>query len=97
MHFSMHVMFNAPSDRRPLLALVGNGQAHRVRELMAHLDGSQIGTSKHMKVLRKTRLVLDRRDAQWRRYRCNPKAEPEIDAVIGAVLTSKKQSEKEVA
>jgi len=39
---------------------------------MAWLDASQSRMSRRMKMLREVGLVLDRRDAQWVRYRRNP-------------------------
>lgn len=53
--------------------------------------------SRHMKMLRKAGLVLDRRDAQWVRYRRNPDLAPEIAAVIEAVLDAERATERQVA
>jgi ArsR family transcriptional regulator len=64
---------------------------------MARLDASQSRMSRHMKVLREAGLVLDRRDAQWVRFRRNPDLAPELAAVIDAVLAAERKSEKEVA
>ncbi len=50
-----------------------------------------------MKVLREAGLVLDRRDAQWVRFRRNPDLAPEIMAVITAVLNAEKLLEQEMA
>lgn len=50
-----------------------------------------------MKVLREAGLVLDRRDAQWVRYRRNPDLAPELVAVIDAVLTAEFNLERKVA
>jgi ArsR family transcriptional regulator len=72
--------------RRAALALIWGGGEHCVCELMDRLDASQSRMSRHMKVLREAGLVLDRRDAQWVRYRRNPDLAPEITAVISAVL-----------
>jgi ArsR family transcriptional regulator, arsenate/arsenite/antimonite-responsive transcriptional repressor len=72
--------------RRAALALLWNGGEHCVCELMARLDASQSRMSRHMKVLREAGLVLDRRDAQWVRYRRNPDLAPELAQVIDAVL-----------
>lgn len=44
--------------------------------------------SRHMKVLREAGLVLDRREAQWVRYRRNPDLTPEFATAIDAVLTA---------
>jgi ArsR family transcriptional regulator len=53
--------------------------------------------SRHMKVLREAGLVLDRRDAQWVRYRRNPDLGREFVAVIDAVLAAERSLERKVA
>jgi ArsR family transcriptional regulator len=95
----MQAILTAISDptRRSALALVWDGDEHCVCELMARLDASQSRMSRHMKVLREAGLVLDRRDAQWVRYRRNPDLEPELAAVIDAVLTAERHFQKEAA
>lgn len=72
--------------RREALALLWSGEEHCVCELMARLNVSQSRMSRHMKVLREVGLVLDRRDAQWVRYKRNPDLAKEHAAVIDAVL-----------
>jgi len=64
---------------------------------MARLDVSQSRMSRHMKVLREVGLVLDRRDAQWVRYRRNADLAPEITVVIDAVLAAEFNLERKVA
>lgn len=83
--------------RRAALALVWDGGEHCVCELMARLDASQSRMSRHMKVLRQAGLVLDRRDAQWVRYRRNPDLAPDLAAVIDAVLAAEIQPERKTA
>ncbi|MBT3143145.1 transcriptional regulator [Phaeobacter gallaeciensis] len=83
--------------RRAALALLWDGGEHCVCELMARLDASQSRMSRHMKVLREADLVLDRRDAQWVRYRRNPDLTPEFATVIDAVLTAEFNLERKVA
>ena len=53
--------------------------------------------SRNMKMLREAGLVLDRRDAQWVRYRRNPGLAPAFAAVIEAVLTAELSLERRVA
>lgn len=53
--------------------------------------------SRHMKVLREAGLVLDRRDAQWVRYRRNPDVAREFAMVIDAVLAAEHIIERKVA
>lgn len=74
-----------------------DGDEHCVCELMARLDVSQSRMSRHMKVLREVGLVLDRRDAQWVRYRRNPDLAPEFTVVIDAVLVAEFNLERKVA
>ncbi len=95
----MQDLLTALSDptRRAALALLWGGGEHCVCELMARLDASQSRMSRHMKVLRGAGLVLDRRDAQWVRYRRNPDLAPERAAVIDAVLAAERSLEQEVA
>ena len=83
--------------RRAALALLWDGGEHCVCELMARLDASQSRMSRHMKVLREAGLVLDRREAQWVRYRRNPDLTPVFATVIDAVLTAEFNLERKVA
>lgn len=83
--------------RRAALAIVWDGGEHCVCELMARLDASQSRMSRHMKVLREAGLVLDRRDAQWVRYRRDQELAPELAAVIDAVLAAERIFERKVA
>ncbi len=95
----MQELLTAVSDptRRAALALLWSGGEHCVCELMARLGASQSRMSRHMKVLRTAGLVLDRRDAQWVRYRRDPDLASELAAVIDAVLAAESSSQKEVA
>lgn len=95
----MQQILTALSDptRRAALALLWGGGEHCVCELMARLDASQSRMSRHMKVLREAGLVLDRRDAQWVRYRRNPDLVTEFAAVIDAVLAAERILERKVA
>ena len=74
--------------RRAALALLWDGGEHCVCELMTRLDASQSRMSRHMKVLREAGLVLDRRDAQWVRYRRNPDLPAATVAIVDAILSS---------
>lgn len=87
----------AEPTRLRALHILDDGGEHCVCELMARLDTSQSRMSRHMKVLREAGLVLDRRDAQWVRYRRNPHLAPEHAAIIHAVLDAERISEKVVA
>lgn len=78
----------ADPTRLGAMQLVWDGGEHCVCELMDRLNASQSRMSRHMKVLREAGLVLDRRDAQWVRYRRNPALAPAFAAVIDAVLAA---------
>jgi len=95
----MQHILNALCDptRRSALAILWDGGEHCVCELMDQLDVSQSRMSRHMKILREAGLVIDRRDAQWVRYRRNPDMTPEIMALISAVLNAEKSFELETA
>ncbi|MBT53111.1 MAG: transcriptional regulator [Mameliella sp.] len=95
----MQEILNALCDstRRAALAVLWDGGEHCVCELMQRLDASQSRMSRHMKVLRAAGLVVDRRDAQWVRYRRNPDLPREIMTVITAVLTAEHRLELEMA
>ncbi|MEQ9040359.1 MAG: metalloregulator ArsR/SmtB family transcription factor [Silicimonas sp.] len=87
----------AEPTRLGAMRLLEDGVEHCVCELMVKLDASQSRMSRHMKVLREAGLVLDRRDAQWVRYRRNPDLAPELVAAIDAILTAERELEREVA
>ncbi|ABD06352.1 transcriptional regulator, ArsR family [Rhodopseudomonas palustris HaA2] len=76
----------AEETRLEALRLLWDGQEHCVCELMKRLGASQSRMSRHMGVLKVAGLVIDRRDAQWVRYRRNPNLDPKIIAVVEAVL-----------
>ncbi|WP_252731500.1 ArsR/SmtB family transcription factor [Lentibacter algarum] len=96
---AMQQILNALCDstRRSALAILWDGGEHCVCELMDQLEVSQSRMSRHMKILREAGLVIDRRDAQWVRYRRNPDMTPEIMAVISAVLNAEKSFGLETA
>jgi ArsR family transcriptional regulator, arsenate/arsenite/antimonite-responsive transcriptional repressor len=78
----------AEPTRLAAMHLLGDGGEHCVCELMAALGATQSRMSRHMQVLRHAGLVLDRRDAQWVRYRRNPDLSPDLAAVVDAVLAA---------
>lgn len=83
--------------RRAALAIVWDGSEHCVCELMAKLDATQSRMSRHMKTLKLAGIVVDRRDAQWVRYRRNPNLPPERIAIVDAVLDAERVSDREIA
>ncbi|WP_235865813.1 ArsR/SmtB family transcription factor [Pseudovibrio exalbescens] len=98
-HINMQEILNAISEpiRRAALAIIWDGGEHCVCELMAQLEATQSRMSRHMKALREAGLVIDRRDAQWVRYRRNPELAPELAAVIDAVLAAEKATQRKTA
>lgn len=79
------------------LRLLEDGAEHCVCELMRALDVTQSRMSRHMQTLKQAGLVLDRRDAQWVRYRLNPDMAPEIRRVVEAALAAAVTSERKAA
>jgi len=81
-------LMSALSDptRLAALRLLWDGEEHCVCELMAALGATQSRMSRHMGVLKVAGLVVDRRDAQWVRYRRNPALAARVVAVVDAVL-----------
>jgi DNA-binding transcriptional ArsR family regulator len=68
----------AEPTRRRILDLIRDDE-RPVKELVAKLDISQPGVSKHLRVLREAGLVEVRTDAQRRLYRVRPEPLAEID------------------
>ncbi|WP_417809336.1 ArsR/SmtB family transcription factor [Thioclava sp.] len=87
----------AEPTRLGVIALLADGSEHCVCELMPKLDATQSRMSRHMQVLRQAGLVVDRRDAQWVRYRLNPDMAPEIRQIVEAVLEANKKQERAAA
>lgn len=84
-------LLNAPCQPTRLRALqiVWDGDEHCVCELMQPLGVTQSRMSRHMTRLKAADLLVDRRDAQWVRYRRRedvPEAWADIvDAVLAAL------------
>lgn len=93
------IVLNALAEptRLGAMRLLEDGAEHCVCELMVKLDASQSRMSRHMKVLRDAGLVVDRRDAQWVRYRRNPDLAPDLVAAIDAILSAGRERERHVA
>jgi ArsR family transcriptional regulator, arsenate/arsenite/antimonite-responsive transcriptional repressor len=79
------------------LRLLWDGREHCVCELMQRLDATQSRMSRHMGVLKGVGLVVDRRDAQWVRYRRNPALNAHVVAIIDAVFAAMADEQKEAA
>ncbi|MDQ4037505.1 MAG: metalloregulator ArsR/SmtB family transcription factor [Actinomycetota bacterium] len=68
----------ADPRRRDILEVLRSGE-RSVGELVARVEVSQPGMSKHLKVLREAGLVEVRRDAQRRQYRLRTAPLQELD------------------
>ena len=69
----------AEPSRRRILDLLRDGE-RSVTDLVAHLDLSQPGVSKHLKVLREAGLVAVRPDGKLRWYGLRAQPLAEVDA-----------------
>jgi ArsR family transcriptional regulator len=76
----------ADPTRRRALALLWQGRELCVCELMERLGVTQSRMSRHMIMLKAVGLVVDRRDAQWVRYRRSARLPADVERVISAVM-----------
>lgn len=83
--------------RLKAIHVLSDGGEHCVCELMARLGVSQSRMSRHMKTLKLAGLVVDRRDAQWVRYRRNPDLAPDLAAVVDAAIAAEFKHERTAA
>lgn len=79
----------AEPTRLAAMQILHDGGEHCVCELMRRLDATQSRMSRHMQVLKQAGLVIDRRDAQWVRYRISPDLPPHLQALLAAALACK--------
>ncbi|MDZ7875427.1 MAG: metalloregulator ArsR/SmtB family transcription factor [Rhizobium sp.] len=84
----------AEPTRLGAVLILADGLEHCVCELMRRLDVTQSRMSRHMQTLKQAGLVVDRRDAQWVRYRINPAMPSEIRAVLDAVIAAARIEER---
>ena len=83
--------------RLAALRLLWDGREYCVCELMQRLGSSQSRMSRHMATLKAAGLVVDRRDAQWVRYRRAPALPAAVTALIDAALALPARTERFVA
>ena len=76
--------------RRQALAHLWYGGEMCVCELMKQLGATQSRMSRHMAILKSAGLVVDRRDAQWVRYRRHPQVSGAIGRIVESVLNADK-------
>lgn len=78
----------AEPTRLAAMRLLDDGGEHCVCALMRQLGATQSRMSRHMQVLKQAGLVVDRRDAQWVRYRIRPDLPPQLRALLSAALAA---------
>jgi len=83
--------------RLEALRMVWDGREHCVCELMRELGASQSRMSRHMAALKTAGLVVDRRDAQWVRYRRSPNLPQEVIRLVDAALAMPANQERHAA
>ena len=64
--------------------ILHDGDKHCVCDLMRRLGVTQGRMSRHMRVLKQAGLLVDRRDAQWVRYRIKPDLAPHLRRLLDA-------------
>lgn len=87
----------AEPTRLRAMQIVWRGGEHCVCDLMSSLDATQSRMSRHMGVLKSAGLVVDRRDAQWVRYRRNPDVPPAIARIVDAALAALEKPRRRAA
>lgn len=87
----------AEPTRLEAMRLLSDGSEHCVCELMRKLGTTQSRMSRHMQVLKQAGLVVDRRDAQWVRYRIRPDLTPCLARLVDAALARDLAAEVAVA
>src|SRR5512144_542972 len=92
-------IMSALSDptRLGAIRLLWDSDEHCVCELMRLLGVTQSRMSRHMRILKTVGLVIDRRDAQWVRYRRNPHLPTAVADIVDAVLAALPVEEKHAA
>ena len=76
----------AEPTRLEAMRYLSDGSEHCVCELMRKLGATQSRMSRHMQALKQAGLVVDRRDAQWVRYRINPDLPLSLARLVDAAL-----------
>lgn len=78
----------AEPTRLEAMRLLADGSEQCVCDLMRRLGATQSRMSRHMQVLKQAGLVVDRRDAQWVRYRIDPALAPQLRRLVEAALAA---------
>ncbi|WP_238121414.1 MULTISPECIES: ArsR/SmtB family transcription factor [unclassified Xanthobacter] len=78
----------AEPTRLGAMQIICDGGEHCACELMERLAATQSRVSRHMGVLKAAGLVIDRRDAQWVRYRLHPDLPEGVARILEAVVAA---------
>ncbi len=76
----------AEPTRRAAMRIRQDGAEQCVFDLMHRLNATQSRMSRHMAVLKQAGLVVDRRDAQWVRYRVRSDLPPQLQVLLTTTL-----------
>jgi len=87
----------AEPTRLGAIRLLWDGREQCVCELMCKLDSTQSRMSRHMAALKAVGLVIDRRDAQWVRYRRAPDLPKSVAKLVDAALAVSDKRERNAA
>ncbi|MGJ5066364.1 ArsR/SmtB family transcription factor [Bradyrhizobium oligotrophicum] len=87
----------AEPTRLAALRILWDGGEHCVCELMRQLGASASRMSRHMAALKAAGLVIDRRDAQWVRYRLSPDLAPDRRAILETVMAAMTEPDRNAA
>ena len=87
----------AEPTRLAAIRLVWDGREHCVCELMRELGATQSRMSRHISALKAAGLVIDRRDAQWVRYRRAPNLPAAVTALVEAALAIRDKPQRRAA
>ncbi|MTI17973.1 transcriptional regulator [Rhodobacteraceae bacterium RKSG542] len=81
---------NAIADptRLQAIKILAGGEEHCSCELMPLLGATQSRMSRHMQILKQQGIVVDRRDAQWVRFKLNPQLPSHLKAALDAILSA---------
>lgn len=78
----------AEPTRLAAIRLLWDGREYCVCELMRRLGATQSRMSRHMTLLKQAGFVVDRRDAQWLRYRRNPDLPAPLASMVDGILAA---------
>lgn len=87
----------AEPTRLRAVALLWDGSEHCACELIELLGATQSRVSRHMNILKSVGIVVDRRDAQWVRYRISPDLTRELRDLVAAALAVAGQGDRRAA